>query len=447
MKPLLIVSFLLLSVKLSESCQLDIFEGLINYWTFNHNLNEQINKNRDVQGKNVLFVNNRVGVCNSAVYLKQGFIDISGMIDFQSNFTIAAWVNVRSRGKFSRLIDCGTSNDGKNNIVTGLSYQTTGYPYFETNNNYKTIMYSTISKFSIGVWTHVAFVYFSNEGRIYFNGKLEKKGSLATPARISRTKCYIGQSWDSKNSLADAYIDDLMVFNSSLDSCTIQKLAEYNTISPTSSTTKRALKSTQASSKVTATTPTATKAPTTGLIDYWAFNGNMYDKVSKLTMNGSFNYVNDRNGRANSAIDFAGGFAMIPSCASTSILTMALWIFISVLSDYANVIDLNNDYYALSSQFNQIRFFVDGQLYSTSAYGKDVWTHVATTLDGSMSYLYVNGAVEWRGPHALPVYRGTTCSFGWYKSGWNLYAYLDDVYFYNRALTAAEVLIVMNSNT
>ena len=169
----LIVSFTLFSFKLCESCQLVQFKGLTNYWTFNHNLQDQINKNREVQGKNVLFVNNRVGVCNSAVYLKQGFIDISGMIDFQSNFTIAAWANVRSRGKFSRLIDCGTSNDGKNNIVTGLSYQTTGYPYFETNNNYKTIMYSTISKFSIGVWTHVAFVYFSNEGRIYFNGKLE----------------------------------------------------------------------------------------------------------------------------------------------------------------------------------------------------------------------------------------------------------------------------------
>ena len=165
-------------------------------------------------------------------------------------------------------------------------------------------------------------------------------------------------------------------------------------------------------------------------------------------MSGSFGYVTDRRGRANSAINFNGGFAYIPKCANAdTIASLALWIYFYDVTDSQNVIDLNNDYYTLSMVNDQIRFSVNGEMYITSSYGVNEWTHIATTLDGSMSYLYVNGDVQWAGPHGIAVIMGSSniCSFGWYGYDWNLKAYLDDVFFYNRALTAPEVIIVMQS--
>ena len=50
---------------------------------------------------------------------------------------------------------------------------------------------------------------------------------------------------------------------------------------------------------------------------------------------------------------------------------------------------------------------------------------MVTTLDGSMSYLYVNGNVEWSGAHALPIAHGETCSFGSYSFS-DYHLYLDD---------------------
>ena len=204
-----------------------------------------------------------------------------------------------------------------------------------------------------------------------------------------------------------------------------------------------------ATSTITSSTQTTTRAIpiTDGLINFWSFNGNMYDSISKLTMNGSFSYVNDRNDRANSAIDYNGGYSFIPKCANANtIQTIALWIYVTNGDGNHNLIDLNNDFYTLSIVNGQIRFWVDGQLYVTSSYGTNVWTHIATTLNGTMHYLYKNGEVTWSGPHALAVNYGNVCSFGWYKSGWNLYAYLDDVFFFNRALNESEVITIMNSN-
>ena len=125
---------------------------------------------------------------------------------------------------------------------------------------------------------------------------------------------------------------------------------------------------------------------------------------------------------------------------------MAVWVYMTTASGNMDIIDLNDDYQVLCSVNNKIRFWVDGELYVTSSFDVNVWTHVVTTIDGSMSYLYKNGAQIWSGAHALPTEHGTTCSFGWPGSGWDLYAYLDDVYLYDRALTAAEVLIVMSLN-
>ena len=185
-----------------------------------------------------------------------------------------------------------------------------------------------------------------------------------------------------------------------------------------------------------------------GLIDYWPFNGNMFDSVTGLTMSGSFGYVTDRRGRANSAINFNGGFAYIPKCGNIKkIASIALWINFYDVTDSQNVITLNNDYYTLSIVNDRIRFWANGEVFVTSSYGINQWTHVTTTLDGSMSYLYVNGDVAWSGPHGnvIPMGSSNTCSFGWYGYDWNLKAYLDDVFFYNRALTAPEVIIVMQS--
>ena len=188
-----------------------------------------------------------------------------------------------------------------------------------------------------------------------------------------------------------------------------------------------------------------------GLVDYWDFNGNTYDLNTQYTLPGLFEYVADRNDNQNSAINFNGSFAIIPNCFGASyIKSISLWILVtSNLNESQTIFDING--FSLS--------IVNGKLQYADTVLKDKpsknaikridtkWTHIATTVDVDSTNVYVNGDLIWTGSYILKSVQSNECTFGSTDSSWSLNAYLDDVFFYNRALSGEEVLNIMKITT
>jgi hypothetical protein len=82
--------------------------GLINYWTFNGNVNDCIGVANLYEGSNVALTLDRFGQSNSALSLSNGFYKVPLGVYFSgSQLTIMAWVKVRSYKSCSRLVDFG----------------------------------------------------------------------------------------------------------------------------------------------------------------------------------------------------------------------------------------------------------------------------------------------------------------------------------------------------
>lgn len=78
----------------------------------------------------------------------------------------------------------------------------------------------------------------------------------------------------------------------------------------------------------------------------------------------------------------------------------------------------------------------------------NTWTHIACTFDGTNINLYVNGVLQTTTNAPGTIVEGTSGSLFLGADGTGDYAYkgrLDDVRLYNRALSAAEISIAMNT--
>ena len=161
-------------------------------------------------------------------------------------------------------------------------------------------------------------------------------------------------------------------------------------------------------------------------------------------MEGTFSYVNDRRGRSFSAINFAGNYAMIPKCSSASILSIVFWMFVPQITEESVVINLNNNSYVISLIKTQTRIVIENGIYQNSGYEINKWVHIAASLDGVFDF-YVNGDIKSSAYQTNPIFHDSNCSFGdSMNKGYTLYAYLDDVFFFNRFLNPDEISAIMN---
>ena len=188
-----------------------------------------------------------------------------------------------------------------------------------------------------------------------------------------------------------------------------------------------------------------------GIVDYWPFNGNTYDLNTQYTLSGSFEYVADRNGDQNSAINFNGSFAIIPNFFGANFIkSVSLWILVTDnLNASQTIFDING--LSLNIVNGKLQYL--DTLLKDKASKKSIkridtkWTHIATTVDVDSANLYVNGALIWTGAYSSLSVQSNECTFGSIDSSWSLNAYLDDVFFYNRVLSDEEVLNIMKITT
>ena len=147
-----------------------ITKGLINYWSFNENVNDAIGRAHLFGGVNVSLTYDRFGIPNSALRLTNGYYRVPPGIYFTgTQLTIMGWVNVRSINTHSRLIDFGFA-DTTEVVFLSLSNGDTGKPYlYYRSGNDKIFGYSN-KILILNQWQHLACVFSFPFYSIYIDG-------------------------------------------------------------------------------------------------------------------------------------------------------------------------------------------------------------------------------------------------------------------------------------
>ena len=191
-----------------------------------------------------------------------------------------------------------------------------------------------------------------------------------------------------------------------------------------------------------------------GLLGLYEFNGNLVEKTGKL-MTGSPSianpvYTNDRKGNRGKAIKFNGTYDVslgyVPHSAKMSVAAWVKYdsanslgsIFVYSQSDGPNFVQALDQYYAYNNGY--------GTPYIGSGSINDQWHFLVATIDGTTLRFYIDGNLV--GSVASPdVEKVPTqiymLGFGnTSETNWN--GAIDDLRFYSRTLSPAEVIALFN---
>ena len=212
--------------------------GLQSLWTFNQHLTDALSmKNLTSSTRNVLFVADRKGAPNAALFLNGTNMKLPPAVYFSGgDFTISSWVNMQSYKYWTRLLDCASSDWMKmtDSIVFALSYVSSGRPELEIFKGYDETYLSMRTSLPLNAWTHMAATFVvSSTATIYTNGTVTASDNLNTTYDRGKMRkgCYIGRSFNNKAS-SFMYVDDLMIFSRALNAD--QVIAVMNTYLPES---------------------------------------------------------------------------------------------------------------------------------------------------------------------------------------------------------------------
>ncbi|MCU0429099.1 MAG: gliding motility-associated C-terminal domain-containing protein [Cytophagaceae bacterium] len=163
-------------------------------------------------------------------------LDFDGVADYATisnpnlinagDFTIEAWVKMKSYQSWSALYDFGNGTDA-DNIILNLSQGTSGRPQAMIYNGFQHHLPAKFDTIPLNQWTHVAFVLRADTGRIYLNGKKVAEDYIALPTNVPRTQNYIGRSsWNNDHS--DVLIDQFRIWNYSRTTAQLRAAMNQN---------------------------------------------------------------------------------------------------------------------------------------------------------------------------------------------------------------------------
>jgi hypothetical protein len=193
---------------------------LINYWPMS-NLTDLISGANLFRGSNYSFTSDRFNSPNSAIYLNQGYLQVPEGVYFSGDFTVTAWIYLKSYKNNSRFFDFGNS-ESSNNIglaMSGLTSQIYGFIMKDSS----VLQIQTSSIINLNEWYFISFVLSSTTGYIYVNGSQVVNGTLYVPNNLQRTSNFIGKSNRAvdSNICADAIYDEFKIYQGALSSTDI----------------------------------------------------------------------------------------------------------------------------------------------------------------------------------------------------------------------------------
>ena len=285
---------------------------------------------------------------------------------------------------------------------------------------------------------------------LYVNGAVSASNTnfIYAPANVTRTQCYLGLSnWGSTaNPNANAYFDDVMIFNIGLSQTQVTNVMNYMT---------------------TKTVAFNIFNSTYSLINVWNFNGNIKDSYTgvSLTNATSYSFVTDRYGTTNGAIYFNSGYAQVTSGVYFGgDFSVLAWVNAQSASQAnARLIDFGTSSLAVDNvliglessalQMSPYVYVVNNGTYTSMGSSTflviGTWAHLAVTLNTTTAKIYINAVVT-NTNTAFLIPRSLTrtlCYIGKSNYGGDALAnaYFDDLMIFTKGLSQTQISTVMNT--
>ena len=187
------------------------------------NLSDVTSNANIIYGFSYSYVTDRFGNPNSAIHLNKGYLQVPSGVYFDGDFTITAWINLKSYNSLATIIDFGNSvsND---NIILGVSLISPDYLVGEIYALDKPSTIKSFGSINLNEWHHVALSLKANRLSIYINGSLDKSETIIyLPRAVNRNYSYIGKSKWNDVSYVDAVYNDFKIYRGALTSDEIYK--------------------------------------------------------------------------------------------------------------------------------------------------------------------------------------------------------------------------------
>jgi hypothetical protein len=231
-----------LGLAVSAYSQSFLTNGLIAYYPFNGNANDESGNTNNGSVLGATLTTDRLGETNSA-FLFDGVASAITVLDSTplrlsgTDYTICAWVFETQRN--SDYQDCIISKRGSGNgdgwflsirgIRVSANSGTTGHVYYQLSGGADPIALST-SQLSLNVWHPVAVVYRSsvNSLQIFTDGNLDSTTSnFPSPNASTQAHLNIGSDSSGQNYYFHGKIDDIRIYNRALSLVEVQQLYAY----------------------------------------------------------------------------------------------------------------------------------------------------------------------------------------------------------------------------
>ncbi|MGV8139868.1 MAG: LamG-like jellyroll fold domain-containing protein [Mangrovibacterium sp.] len=203
---------------------------------------------------------------------------------------------------------------------------------------------------------------------------------------------------------------------------------------------------------------------------YLPFNGNNKDQISKIeaTMVGTTGFAGEAKAGTNAYAGAADSYLTFPSSIlSGNEFSAVFWMKINPIPDRAGLISVSP---GGENRTKGIRFFREGNATSQTfklnvgtgsgevwndggsvTLPVDGWTHIAFTVSPTSNVIYINGeeirtavmtaGVDWTGCNTISIASGDP-GFGYWNHHSEL-SYIDEMRFFSKALTKAEVQAII----
>ena len=213
-------------------------KGLVAYYPFNGNANDFSGNGHNATANGVSLTTDRFGNANKSY----SFAGTSTYITCPSStyftggdFTISGWVNVSNVESWGRMIDFGNGS-GTDNVVVALSagnsYQLDATSFGGGTN------YTSSQVLDQNKWVQVLFTFdaTTGQGTCYYNGVMIDQGSMDAPNNVVRNNNYIGLSnWGGDGGVFGS-MDDIRIYNRSLNATEVTQLYNYEAVAEAQTT-------------------------------------------------------------------------------------------------------------------------------------------------------------------------------------------------------------------
>jgi hypothetical protein len=445
----------------SDSCTSDLNAGLLAYYPFNGNFNDESGNGHHATANNGAFLTtDYAGVASSCAGFdgSNDYLLVPASSTLNSNaVTISAQVMVNSNNRRHALIS-RTNFATASGTTMGLgigsaSSNTWSYSVDPETENCATV-YNGSGSASVydqntvvpGQWYTIVAVFAGGVQKIYVNGVLQQTitRSFTNAKQCASTDLVIGGWWGGDIASIDGKIDEVRLYNRELSDCEISKLSCFADLN-------------------------------TGLLAYYPFNGNFNDESGNgnhaTANNGAF-LTTDFAGAANSCAGFDGSndYLLVP--ANSTLNSNAVTISAQVMVNSANrrhaLVSRTNFATASGTTMglgigsptsNKWSYSVDPDTEdcstvfngsgSLSVFDQNTlvpgqWYNIVAVFAGGVQKLYVNGVLQGTLTRSFTNAKQCTTTDlvigGWWQGDIaSIDGKIDEVRLYNRELSDCEI--------